>query len=104
MEQQVNNYKPKSVLAYSDISKFTGNTYLKLGFKCTINDITEPNYIWVNSVLKTLSRYQTQKHILLEKGIGTEDQTEDEILHSMGYYKVYNSGNLRLYWNKEETT
>jgi possible homing endonuclease len=100
----INNYKPKSVLAYSDISKFTGNTYLKLGFKCTINDITEPNYIWVNSVLKTLSRYQTQKHILLEKGIGTEDQTEDEILHSMGYYKVYNSGNLRLYWNKEETT
>ena len=44
------NYKPESILTYCDISKFTGNIYTKLGFKATKDCITEPNYVWVNSL------------------------------------------------------
>lgn len=98
----INEYKPKSVVTYSDITKFTGNTYTSLGFKCTAKDITEPNYVWVNSKLNVLSRYQTQKHKLLEDGLGEYGKTEDEIMQNLGYYKIYNSGNIRLHWNMED--
>ena len=94
----VENYHPKSVLTYVDISKFSGGTYTKLGFTASIDSITEPNYTWVNSQFKVLSRYQTQKQKLLENKLGTPDETEDEIMSSLGYYKIYNSGNLKLEW------
>ena len=47
-----------------------------------------------------LTRYQTQKHKLIEHGLGKEDQTEDEIMGELGFYKIYDSGNLRLAWYK----
>jgi hypothetical protein len=90
-------YKPSSVITYSDISKFTGNIYTKLGFK--VIEITKPSYVWVDTnTNNVLSRYQTQKQRLLDLGIGAENQTEDEIMSSHGYLKVYNSGNLKLAW------
>jgi very-short-patch-repair endonuclease len=90
-------YNPTSIITYSDITKFTGNCYLKLGFK--VESITEPNYVWVeDSTNKVLPRYQTQKHKLIKAGLGEETQTEDEIMNSLGYLKVYNSGNIKLYW------
>lgn len=94
----VNNYRPKSIVTYCDVAKFTGNTYINLGFSCSIDDITEPNYVWVNSELNVLTRYQTQKHLLVKFGLGDTSQTEDQIMKSMKYYKVYNSGNLKLSW------
>ena len=94
----IDKYRPKSIVTYCDITKFSGNTYSKIGFTCSINDITEPNYCWVNSNLEVLSRYQTQKHKLIKKGIGTKEQTENEIMSNLGYYKVYNSGNLKMSW------
>lgn len=96
----VSKYEPTSVITYCDISKFTGNSYLKIGFKpIQPNPITTPNYVWVKtSTFETLSRYQTQKHKLVALGLGTEEQTEDEIMHELGYLKVYDSGNLRLEW------
>lgn len=93
-------YKPASVITYSDISKFTGNIYLKLGFK--VDSITSPNYVWVKSdTQEVITRYQTQKHKLVEKGLGTENQTEEEIMYDLGFFKVYDSGNIKLIWNKE---
>lgn len=96
----VEEFKPKSVITYSDISKFTGNTYLKVGFKPSDDrPITEPGYLWVNpGSNKVLSRYQTQKHKLVELGLGDKSQTEDEIMEELGYLKIYDSGNIRLEW------
>ena len=92
-----NKYKPDSIITYTNIAKFTGNIYLKLGFK--LCEVTEPNYVWTkNKFNETLSRYQTQKHKLIEQGLGTENQTEDEIMKSLGYLKVYDCGNLKLEW------
>lgn len=97
----LNNCNPSSIITYSDLSKFTGNIYLKLGFK--VLGITSPNYIWISSDMKNiLSRYQTQKHKLLEKGLGTQEQTEDDIMYNLNYFKVYDSGNIKLEWNKQE--
>ena len=94
----VSKYNPKSIITYVDISKFTGNSYLKIGFKpVQPNPITEPNYVWIdNQSLNVLSRYQTQKHKLIAMGLGNIEQTEDEIMKSLDYIKIHNSGNLVL--------
>jgi hypothetical protein len=96
-------YNPTSIITYSDISKFTGNCYTKIGFKpIQPNPITEPNYVWVSADKNTvLSRYQTQKQRLIDEGLGTEDQTEDNIMSMLNFLKVYDSGNIRLEWIKE---
>lgn len=94
-------YSPESVITYSDLSKFNGNCYLKIGFKTNVNMITEPNYVWVSPDKATvLSRYQCQKHKLLVYGLGGCDETEDEIMRNLGFLRVYDSGNLRLEWYK----
>lgn len=96
----VTTYKPNSIVTYCDITKFSGNMYTKLGFKTQAKNITEPNYVWVNPKLQVLTRYQTQKHKLVSLELGDEEQTEDEIMSSLGYFKVYGSGNLKLEWKK----
>ena len=99
----VKNHDPQSVITYCDIAKFTGNVYTRLGFKgIGSNPITETNYVWVepysNSVV---SRYKAQKHLLVVRGLGTDDETESEIMHRNGYLRIYDSGNLKLEWLKE---
>ena len=34
------------------------------------------------------------------KGIGKEEQTEDEIMKSYNYLKIYDCGNMKFIWNK----
>ena len=90
----IRQYKPKSIVSYSNLSKFYGTVYTKLGFSGP--DITKPNYMWVKPSNKsTLTRYQTMKHKLIEQGLGTEEETEDEIMENLGYYKVYDCGNYK---------
>lgn len=95
----IDNYNPESVITYCDISKFNGNTYKSLGFN--EEKLTEPNYIWVNSKLQTMTRYQTQKHKLVEAGLGTNNQTEVEIMEALGYFKVYDCGNRVFTWDSK---
>ena len=96
----IDKYNPQSIISYCDLSKFDGNVYSRLGFDTNISYLTQPNYVWVHPHSKeVLTRYQTQKHKLVEKGLGTEDQTEDEIMTSLNYLKVYDSGNMKFTWN-----
>lgn len=98
----ITDYNPNNIVSYCDISKFNGGTYLGLGFNTSVDSITEPNYVWVEPINnKVLSRYQTMKHKLIKDGLGTQEQTEDEIMTNLGYYKVYDCGNLRFTWTKE---
>ena len=39
-----------------------------------------------------------KKHRLVEKGLGTEDQTKDEIMTNAGYLKIYNNRNYKFEW------
>lgn len=92
---------PSSIISYCDISKFDGHVYPRLGFKVTLSDITEPNYMWVDSHTNiALPRYKTMKHKLLAAGLGTPDMTENDIMESLGYTKVYDCGNLRFTWTR----
>lgn len=100
----VDTYNPESVITYSDISKFTGNVYTRIGFKpIQPNPITEPGYIWINEETNiVMERYQTQKHKLLKLGLGTEEQTETEIMNNNGFTQLFNCGNIRLEWLKQK--
>lgn len=93
----ISEYKPKSIISYCDLSKFNGKVYQYLGFNTTLNSITEPSYVWVCGDV-CLSRYQTQKHKLIEQGLGTEDETENEIMEDNDYIKIYDCGNLKFEW------
>lgn len=96
----VYTYKPKSIISYCDISKFSGYTYKKLGFK--LKGISEPNYKWVdNHKNVALSRYQTQKQRLIDSGLGKYGSTEVEIMRNLGFLRVYDCGNKVFVWQAE---
>lgn len=98
----INNYKPKSVISYCDISKFDGNTYLKLGFETSQSALTAPNYIWVSPERDlVLTRYQTQKQKLLDMGYEEFGNTETEIMENLDFIKVSDCGNLRFEWKEK---
>jgi len=91
----------KSVISYCDTSKFKGDVYSRLGF--TFERHSSPNYVWVNPDIEDiLSRYQTQKQTLLKLNLGTEDQTEDEIMYNIGYMKIYDCGNDVYIFNNSD--
>ena len=96
----INKYNPSSIITYCDISKFTGNMYIRLGFKpIQPKPITEPNYVWLNTDNNSiLPRYKTQKHLLVKYGLGDTDRTEVEIMETLGYIRIYDCGNMKLEW------
>ena len=95
-----NNYKPSNIITYCDISKFNGNSYTKLGFK--LDSLTAPNYVWVDTIdNQVLSRYKTQKSVLVDKGLGDYSETEDEIMDRLGYLKIYDAGNFKFIWENK---
>ena len=93
----VDRYLNSSIITYCNISKFTGMSYFDLGFKRYDNWITVPGYVWVKPDINSIvSRYQAQKKNLVQKGLGTDDETEDIIMTRLGYLKIYDAGNLKL--------
>lgn len=96
----LNKYKPNNVITYTDISKYTGMSYLKLGFK--LDSITQPNYVWVSGDMNyMLSRYQTQKQKLLANNLQQYGETEAEIMYNLKYLRVYNSGNAKYVYDRQ---
>lgn len=91
------NYNVRSIISYCDLSKFTGKSHLKIGFKTDRNNLTRPEYVWVKSDgTEIATKYEVNKSKLITLGLGTDEQTEDEIMRNSGYFKVYNSGNLKF--------
>lgn len=98
----IDKYNPDILTSYCDISKFTGNVYIRLGFTTSLENITKPNYVWKHLYKNiVLTRYQTLKSKLVSEGIGTRDMTEDQIMENNSYIKIYNSGNLKFTWCKK---
>ena len=93
----LDNVKPTSVVTYADLSKFSGEVYKRLNFKLV--DITDPEYVWYNPSLKqALNRYKTQKKDLVASGMGTEQESEAEIMQKHGWVRIYDCGNAKFIW------
>lgn len=91
-------FKTLSIISYCDITKFDGKVYKRLDFK--LDSVTPPNYVWCGKDNQIFTRYQTQKHRLLELGVGEDTLSETEIMENLGYFKIYNSGNIKYIYNK----
>lgn len=89
-------HKPSSLLSYADYDWSIGNVYKINGFE--FQYYSKPGYFYSyfkkNQYFR-ISRYECQKHKLLEKyKWATKDMTELEICNILGYNKIYNSGNM----------
>lgn len=91
----IEKYNPISIISYSNIAHTKGKLYETLGF--IFDSITEPNYVWCKGY-DVLSRYQCQKHKLLEQGY--EGISESEIMYNRGYYRIYDCGNKVWVWKR----
>lgn len=94
----VNNYHPSTIVSFSSIAGTRGSIYSRLGF--SPDGYVSPGYVWVDLDSDTYhSRVACQKRflpkLLGEPDLDIENQTEDEIMESHGFVKVYNSGLIR---------
>lgn len=91
---------PKSVISYADRKlTFNNHFYTSLGFVFSHN--TPPNYNWIKNDI-SLSRYQTQRS-KLNKLLGEtfdNKMTEDQIMCSKQFIKVYDYGSASYIFNK----
>ena len=87
------NYKPKSLISYADMNWSDGNLYKVLGFEYV--GMTKPSYFYYDPKQKIrISRQQCQKHKLVKKGFDPSNTEEQICIEQLGYYKIYDSGNL----------
>lgn len=91
------HYDPENVVSYCDASKFTGDSYLKCGMK--LIGWNCPGYVWSYGN-KILSRYQCQKHKLVKEHPELKESTEADIMHVLGYARIYDSGQKVFLWSK----
>ena len=101
----IKDHNPEQIISYCSTSKFNGGVYSRLGFNRADRFITEPNYVWVpynfSNDKTVLTRYQTQIKKLKDQGLEVYGHTEDEIMQNRGYFKIYDSGNMRFVWTRK---
>ena len=88
------NPKSQTLLTYADLDTSNGNTYAQFAKTETV---TVPSYEWrhIKDDVQPISRYQSQKRILAKKYPQWSDLSESEIMHKLGYAKIYHCGNLK---------
>lgn len=101
----INNYKPKSIISYCDVSKFTGNVYNRIGFKLLRQ--TEPQKIWNSKAGKeyitdNLLRQRGFDQLVGSKlnppqvyGKGTDNE---KLMLQYGWLPVYDCGQKVFMW------
>ena len=81
----------EKIISYSDQSIFDGRMYSNLGFEN--KGETQLNYYWTD-LYKRYHRFNFNKKKLIKLGYD-ENKTEDEIMHEIGYYKIWSCGQIR---------
>jgi hypothetical protein len=88
----------KSIISYANRDHSNGNLYRQLGFK--LIGETKPGYWWTDKKNK-FNRINFQKHKLIKEGYDPS-MTEDEIMYSRKFFKVYNTGNLKYEYKQQK--
>jgi very-short-patch-repair endonuclease len=94
------NYNPTKIISYADLrwTDFNKNLYTTLGFAELSR--TVPNYFWCKNK-KRHHRFGFTKQKLVKLGHDS-NKTEVEIMHELGYYRIWDCGHLKYEWNKTE--
>lgn len=96
LKYYINNYNFVKLISYADISHSTGDLYLKNDF--ILDHITNIGYYWCKNGVK-FNRFRFRKSILVKNG-NDSNKSENEIMHELNYYKLYNCGNYKFYITK----
>ena len=81
------NYKPKSLISYCEKNKFSGDSYLKLGFRLDKENQSDYNYY---KGKQKLSHQDCQKSLL---ETFDENLSEWENMSNNGYMRLFDYGN-----------
>ena len=97
-----NKYSPKSIISYCDMSKFSGDVYLELGF--TLYRKNQPSKHWYNI---TTGQHITD-NLLRQRGFDQlfdadygKGTSNEELMISNGFLEVYDCGQATYIWKKE---
>jgi hypothetical protein len=95
----IKNYQPKEVISFADRRYSNGGLYEILGF-----DLIKKNppsyFVFKPNQMIRHHRFNYRKDILIKYGFDS-NKTEFEILHEIGMYKIYDSGNMKfIFTNK----
>ena len=93
----IDKYKPSKIISYADRRYFNANSYVKCGFVKT--GVTVPNYYYVKRGERK-HRFGFRKDVLIKMGYD-KNMTEREITQSMGLYRIYDAGHIKLEWRSE---
>ena len=77
----IKKFSPKNCISYCDFSKFTGDSYLKLGFKK--ERLNKPGFVWFNK--KTNETFWRNPY-------------KNQEMKEKGYLKIYDCGQLVFTW------
>ena len=90
----IRNYNPNEIISFADRRYSNGNLYNQLGMKYVKK--TSPNYFYVNRKTSFRNyRFKYRKDVLIRDGYDPS-KTEHEIMLERGFYKIYDSGNLKF--------
>lgn len=92
----VKRHNPTKITSYADLDWGRGDFYEKLGF--VFECYTSPGYWYVINNIRQ-HRYNWTKQKLIQMGHDSK-MTEEEIMLSLGHYRVYGTGNAKWIWIK----
>ena len=85
-------YHPDRVVSYSSNDISIGGVYKALGFQLTKQN--KSSYWYIGYDMKRHHRYSFNKFNLKKMGFDTEHLTESQIMDSLPYLKIYDSGTM----------
>jgi len=90
----IKTYEPKFIISYADRRYSNGELYRKLGFDFV--KYTKPNYWYFKPHEYILHhRFKFRKDVLIKEGFDSQ-KTEHQIMSERGYYRIYDSGNMKF--------
>jgi hypothetical protein len=87
-------HSPQNIVSYANKDHSNGNLYRTLNMNLLTT--TPPGYHWYKSKIR-YNRFNFRKDVLVKQG-ADPNKTEYEIMLEQGYYRTWNTGNLKYEW------
>ena len=98
-------YNPKNIISYCDFSKFSGNVYIKLGFKNSTKKLLPSKHWWNPKTKRHITDNELRKlgfsrlHNDPEFKIYAKGLNNENLMLENGYFPIYDCGQLTFTYN-----
>lgn len=105
MKEFIKEYNPEKITSFASDDISDGGLYKILGFE-KVSD--QPGYWYIDPVEMTRHhRFSFTKKRIIEKGLATPEEasvlSEREIMMSLGYLRIYDSGQSKWIWTRSDS-